>query len=121
MPQFTKYLPANWRLSLTLGWMLVLVLPYAVVGETWGMVWYLLTYPLSEWLKFLWDWNVVLYVAIVTISHGLLVLGLIHGGRWFFDRMTVGRTRNQEGGEAAQEGDAPGALLLDPGDQSGAG
>jgi hypothetical protein len=73
--------------GLTVAYLLVLLVPFAVIGETWGMVWYYLALPSSELSKDLWDWfGAVPYVGLVTMVNGMMAFMLIHlffslGGR----------------------------------------
>jgi hypothetical protein len=61
-------------LAFALLWVVLILLPYLIIGETWGMVWYYLALPLSALFKDLWeDLGEVAYIAIVSVFNvGLL-------------------------------------------------
>jgi hypothetical protein len=53
---------------------MLLVLPYGIWGEQWGMIWFYLTWPTSSLWKFLWDSDAAWpYVTLVTVFHLTLV------------------------------------------------
>ena len=55
-------------------WLSVTVIPFAVVGESWGMVWYYLALPSSFMLKPIWDAvGPVPYVAVASLVNAGLV------------------------------------------------
>ena len=80
----------RWFAVISAVWMAVLLLPYAVIGETWGMVWYLMTLPISEWFKETWEsMGVTFYVGLVTVVHGLIVFTLLNGLSGLFNSMKI--------------------------------
>jgi hypothetical protein len=55
-------------------WLVLIAAPYLFIGEYYGMVWYLINLPLSEFLKGLfWPISVPLYVIVVTLGNGLVL------------------------------------------------
>jgi hypothetical protein len=55
-------------------WLVFTAAPYLIVGEYWGMVWYLINLPTAEFLKgLLWPINVPLFVVVVTRGNGLIM------------------------------------------------
>jgi hypothetical protein len=59
-------------------WGLLLVAPYALIGEWWGAVWFVLNRPLADIAKpYLFPVSVVLYVAIVTVINATLLYGVV--------------------------------------------
>ncbi|RYD23102.1 MAG: hypothetical protein EOP88_05555 [Verrucomicrobiaceae bacterium] len=59
-------------------WALVSLVPYVVIGEYWGMVWYLFNLPLAELLKgSLWGHSPIAYVVLVTIINAIIVSSVI--------------------------------------------
>ena len=78
-----QYLPAIVALVYAIG----MLLPFAVIGETYGMIWYPLSLPLSEWLESaLRDRGVPLYCFTVTSLNAvilfLLIMGIRSTNRW---------------------------------------
>jgi|GEM_PF-2701804 len=56
-------------------WTTVLLGPFAIFGENWGMIFYIVTWPFSEGLKPLYeDLGVALYVGLVILTHTGYVL-----------------------------------------------
>ena len=54
------------------------LLPFAIVGESWGMVWFYTSLPLSAVLKDLWEWlGAPGYVAVVSGTNFVLITGII--------------------------------------------
>ncbi|WP_395753191.1 hypothetical protein [Prosthecobacter sp.] len=73
----------KWLWRFILAWVAINLVPYAVAGETWGMVWFKLNLPLSLWLKSspLCDIGYpVLYIAAATALNGLALGLLISAG-----------------------------------------
>lgn len=68
----------------------VCLLPFVVVGESWGMVWVYLAWPLSEsWLKdVLWDYGIGVLVVVVSLINAAVLylavwwIGLGMGSVW---------------------------------------
>src|SRR5437870_4668649 len=59
----------GWLLWVIVAWCTVLFGPFVVFGEDWGMIFYLLTWPLSEALKTLYeDLGVAPYVILVSLT-----------------------------------------------------
>ena len=60
----------SWVTWLTLTWTLILLAPFALYGENWGMIFYYLTWPLSESLKSAYeDFGDTTYVGMVSAAH----------------------------------------------------
>lgn len=55
-------------------WMLALLFPYLLVGETWGMIWFYLALPMSRMFKFIWDSDdPIFYVIVATVTQALFL------------------------------------------------
>jgi hypothetical protein len=65
-------------MAIALIWVVLTLLPYLIIGETWGMVWFYLALPLSSLFKDLWeDLGEVPYVAIVSVYNFWLLFEVI--------------------------------------------
>ena len=74
--RYTIFVDRSVRLAawITTVWVFVLLFPYLVVGETWGMIWFYLTLPMSMVFKFTWDSdNPIFYVLIATVAEAMMV------------------------------------------------
>lgn len=61
-------------------WSAVLLVPYYYYCEQWGMVWFYLTLPLSDWAKPLWEtYGPEEYVGGVTLVWVFIVGGAAKG------------------------------------------
>jgi hypothetical protein len=59
-------------------WMLILAVPFLIVGESWGAVWYYLAMPWSSSLKDLWETaGPAPYIAAASGLHGGTVFATI--------------------------------------------
>ncbi len=59
-------------------WIVATLVPYLIIGETWGMVWFYLAWPASDWLKDLWEYlGSPAYVLIVSFVNFFITLGLL--------------------------------------------
>lgn len=68
---------------ISLCWMAILSLPYAWIGETWGMVWFYITAPFSSWAKEMWEtFGATFYVTVVTLVDGIALFIFLNGGNW---------------------------------------
>ena len=45
----------------------VALVPYPIVGEYWGIFWYLIAWPFSGLLKPLWAFSDIIYVLVTTV------------------------------------------------------
>jgi hypothetical protein len=72
--------PRAMRIALwaALAWTIAAVAPYAVIGESWGAIWYYMAFPSSVIGKDMWEYNgVLMYVAVATVSNLALLVLLI--------------------------------------------
>lgn len=69
-----------WLGGLIAVWVTVLLAPFAWLGESWGMIFYILTWPVSELLKtFYEDLKLKAYVGLVCLvdTGWALLIGLV--------------------------------------------
>lgn len=59
-------------------WVLMSLIPYFVVGESWGSVWFMINRPLSSILKSpLWEFGRGVYVFVVTMANAAVLCALL--------------------------------------------
>jgi hypothetical protein len=62
-------------------WMILIVFPYVVFGESWGMAWFYLALPMSASLKPMWDSDAPwIYVLTATAAQAAVVSALVGTG-----------------------------------------
>jgi len=70
----------------------VLLVPFLIWGEQWGMIWFYLAWPWSSTLKSVWDSDIPwVYVLLATA----LQSGFVYSVLWFAMRSPVASSNNR--------------------------